>query len=72
MFRHGNPIINEGAGRIKTDSINEKRIETVLERFDEWVTQHGGKDKFKYAVNSAQLQRSMIAFPAAGLAVLSF
>jgi len=26
MFKHGNPIILEGAGRIKTDPLNEKRI----------------------------------------------
>lgn len=71
MFRYGNPIINEGAGRIKTDSVNEKRIEMVLSRFEEWTATHGGSDQFKYAVNLSQQQRSLVAFPAAGLAVLS-
>ena len=71
MFRYGNPIINEGAGRIKTDPVNEKRIEMVLSRYEEWSANHGGTDHFKYAVNLTQQQRSMIAFPTAGLAVLS-
>lgn len=42
----------------------------VLNRFDEWASTNGVKDKFKYSVNSTQYQRSLIAFPAAGFAVL--
>jgi hypothetical protein len=71
MFKYGNPIILEGSGRIKTDPLNEKRIETVLARFEEWVASHGGSDKLKYAVSKAQEERSLVAFPAAGFAVLS-
>lgn len=33
MFWYGHPLVNQGAGRIKTDKINEQRIETVLSRF---------------------------------------
>ena len=42
----------------------------VLDRFDEWAGSNGTKDKFKYAINLTQYQRSLIAFPAAGFAVL--
>ena len=42
----------------------------VLNRFEDWAGNHGTKDKFKYAINSTQYQRSLIAFPVAGLAVL--
>jgi len=34
MFWYGNPLVNQGAGRIKTDSVNEQRIELVLNRFE--------------------------------------
>lgn len=71
MFKYGNPIINEASGRIKTDPINEKRIETVLSRYEEWAGARGQMDKFKYSINLSQEQRSLVAFPAAGLAVLS-
>jgi hypothetical protein len=37
MFSYGNPIILEKAGRIKTDSLNEERIDTVISRFEEWA-----------------------------------
>jgi hypothetical protein len=33
MFAYTHPLINEGAGRIKTDSDNEIRIQLVLDRF---------------------------------------
>ena len=70
MFKYGNPILLEGSGRIKTDSLNEQRIETVLSRFEEWVSSRGQMDRFSYSINSGQLQRSLVAFPAAGFAVL--
>jgi hypothetical protein len=33
MFAYTHPLINEGAGRIKTDPENELRIKLVLDRF---------------------------------------
>ena len=50
MFKFGNPIVLDGSGRIKTDSINEQRIELVLNRFDEWARSNGKADKFSYAI----------------------
>lgn len=70
MFKYGNPIILEGSGRIKTDAVNEKRIETALARFEEWTAVQGKTNKFQYSVSLTQEQRSLVAFPAAGLAVL--
>jgi hypothetical protein len=52
MFKYGNPLILEGAGRIKTDSVNEQRIEQVLSRFEEWTRTHGGSDRFTYTINA--------------------
>ena len=70
MFNYnGNPLILEGSGRIKTDCLNETRIETVLSRFETWARAHGRLDKFVYTINAENLARSQIAFPAAGLAV---
>ena len=69
MFPQGNPIIIEGAGRIKTDPVNEQRIQLVLDRFEEWA---GSRDKlgdFKYLVDEGQRNRSLVAFPLAGFAV---
>lgn len=37
MFWYGNPLLTQGAGRIKTDSVNEERIEAVLGRFEKWA-----------------------------------
>lgn len=34
MFWYGHPLVNQGAGRIKTDNLNEQRIELVLNRFE--------------------------------------
>lgn len=69
MFKFGNPIVLDGSGRIKTDSINEQRIELVLSRFDEWAKTNGKADKFSYAITKEQSNRSLVAFPAAGFAV---
>jgi hypothetical protein len=70
MFKYGNPLILEGSGRIKTDPLNENRIELVLGRFEEWARGQGQLDRFNYTVNKEQSTRSLIAFPAAGFAVL--
>jgi hypothetical protein len=51
MFPYGNPIILEGSGRIKTDCLNERRIELVLSRFEEWARTKNESDKLTYAVN---------------------
>lgn len=72
MFRYGNPIIKDGSGRIKTDPLNEQRIEAVLSRFEEWASAKGQMEKFTYAINATEASRSLIAFPAAGFAVLPF
>lgn len=69
MFKFGNPIVLDGSGRIKTDSINEQRIELVLSRFDEWAKTNGKADNFSYAITKEQSNRSLVAFPAAGFAV---
>ena len=70
MFKYGNPIIKEGSGRIKTDPLNEQRIETVLSRFEEWTKAKGQLDRFTYSINAAEVGRSLVAFPVAGFAVL--
>ena len=69
MFPHGNPIIKEGAGRIKTDPINERRIELALSRFEEWARGKGRMGDFKYVVDQSQRNKSYVAFPLAGFAV---
>jgi hypothetical protein len=51
MFWYGHPLVNLGAGRIKTDSINEQRIETVLNRFEEWANERGVLKNFRYSVS---------------------
>jgi hypothetical protein len=33
MFAYNHPLITEGAGRIKTDALNDERINLVLDRF---------------------------------------
>jgi hypothetical protein len=69
MFQYGNPILLEGSGRIKTDPLNEQRIELVLARFEEWARANGKADSLRYIINKEQSTRSAIAFPAAGFAV---
>ena len=69
MFWYGHPLVNQGAGRIKTDSVNEERIETVLNRFEDWASERGILKNFKYAVEKEQLTKSKVVFPLAGLAV---
>ena len=36
MFDYSHPLINSGAGRNKTDPENERRVELVLDRYEEW------------------------------------
>ena len=50
MFWYGHPLVAQGAGRIKTDRINEERIETVLNRFEDWANQRGILKNFKYSI----------------------
>lgn len=71
MFPYGNPIILEGSGRIKTDSLNEKRINLVLTRFEEWARAHSALDKFTYIINKEQCTKSLFAFPITGFIVLN-
>lgn len=37
MFSYPHPLNNEGAGRVKTDPVNEERIQKVLNRYSEWL-----------------------------------
>ena len=69
MFKYGNPIVLEGSGRIKTDPLNERRIEEVLSRFEGYARTQGLLDKFSYSITREQSSRSLLAFPAAGFAV---
>lgn len=69
MFWYGHPLVNQGAGRIKTDSINEQKIELVLNRFEEWASERGILKGFKYSVTKEQVEKSKVVFPLAGLAV---
>ena len=69
MFWYGHPLVNQGAGRIKTDSLNEQRIETALNRFEEWANERGILKSFKYGLNKEQMEKSRIVFPLAGFAV---
>jgi hypothetical protein len=72
MFAYGNPIILEGSGRIKTDPLNQKRIDLVLGRFEEWARTHGKQSDLSYIINRDQSNKSLIAFPVAGFAVKQF
>ena len=36
------PLINEGAGRIKTDPENERRVGLVVDRYEEWSRKKKG------------------------------
>ena len=69
MFKYGNPIVLEGSGRIKTDPLNERRIEEILSRFEGHARTQGILDKFSYSITREQSSRSLVAFPAAGFAV---
>ena len=69
MFWYGHPLVNQGAGRIKTDSLNEQRIETALNRFEEWANERGILKSFKYGITKEQMEKSRIVFPLAGFAV---
>lgn len=69
MFKYGNPIVLEGSGRIKTDPLNERRIEEVLSRFEGHALKQGLLGKFSYSITREQSSRSLVAFPAAGFAV---
>lgn len=33
MFAYSHPLISQGDGRVKTDPVNESRIQLVLDRF---------------------------------------
>lgn len=43
MFNYSNPLINEEGGRIKTDPENERKIQLVLDRLEEWSINKKGK-----------------------------
>ena len=44
----------------------------MLSRFEEWAAKNGQLDKFKYAITQAESDKSLIAFPAAGFAVIMY
>jgi hypothetical protein len=51
MFPYGNPIILQNSGRVKTDSLNESRIEIVLDRFEEWSKAKKNPNDFTFIIN---------------------
>lgn len=69
MFAFPNVQVNEGAGRTKTDPINEKRIQLVLDRHEEWYLKNHGKS-LPYFVTKEQAQRGLILYPTLGAVVL--
>lgn len=42
MFQYTHPLVNEGAGRIKSDPVNEARINQVLNNY-----RQSNKEKFE-------------------------
>ena len=69
MFSYTHPLLTQGAGRIKTDPVNEQRIQTVLQRYEEWASKNSPANTLTYNVDRNQLTKSMILFPLAGTAV---
>lgn len=72
MFAYSHPLIAQGAGRVKTDPVNEKRIQLVLDRYEEWANQNAdklGPNHLQYGINKEQVEKSRYIFPAAGAAV---
>lgn len=72
MFAFSHPLIAQGAGRIKTDPVNEQRIQLVLDRYEEWAHKNVdklGPDHLQYGINKEQVEKSLYIFPAAGAAV---
>ena len=64
------PLLTQGAGRIKTDPLNEERINSVLNRYEEWAKKNNLNGNLKYNVNESQMNRSKFLFPLAGFAVI--
>ena len=67
MFAYNHPLLTRGAGRIKTDPINDERIETVLNRFEQYAKTHS--IPLTYNIDGVQASRSKIVFPLAGFTV---
>jgi alpha-L-arabinofuranosidase len=72
MFAYNHPLITEGAGRIKTDALNDERINIVIDRFEEWAKKNEKAELLQYNVDANQLAKSKYMFPLAGAAVLLF
>lgn len=70
MVNCGNLIMLEVSGRIRTDTLNEQCTETALARFEESTAVQGKTNQFQYSMSLRQEQRSLMTFPATGLAVL--
>lgn len=67
QFPFPHPVVNEGAGRIKSDCLNDQRIETILDRFYEVATEQGRK--LNFFITKEQVDKSRVLFPLTGLAV---
>lgn len=69
MFAYLHPLINEGAGRQKSDPLNQQRIELVLDRYEEWSIKKWGKLPSELPMTKKQVERGKIVFPLTGTAV---
>lgn len=70
QFPFPHPVVNEGAGRVKSDCLNDQRIETILDRFYEVAKEQGRK--LNLLITKEQVDKSRILFPLTGLAVALF
>ena len=70
QFPFPHPVVNEGAGRVKSDCLNDQRIETILDRFYEVAREQGRK--LNLIITKEQVDKSRILFPLTGLAVALF
>ncbi len=70
MFAYSHPLINSGAGRNKTDPENERRVELVLDRYEEWsIKTKGSYSENRFSVTRTQAEKAKKIYPAAGFVV---
>ena len=70
MFDYENPLVNYGAGRIKSDPVNEARIEHVINTYRALHKEKFDQLESELLVNEKIVNNSRTVFPVVGALVI--
>ncbi len=67
LNNYGSPFVNLNSGRVKSDRLNERNLEAVLDNYIN--SPYADLKQFRWSVTKEQSKKAFFLFPAVGFVV---